>query len=249
MLATFTEYYTQAGKWLKGNESVVSIAIFIATLFIGWISGIFSTLRCKPKIKIRLIDGPTFCCNYPTGKIFSVHETHRTGFALYLAITNVGSAATNIESIALGYHWHLRPISIQWFRYTIGWFWLTDQVAALADFQIKIGENTKFYPFLTQMSTVLPVNVNTFLEVGGYTNGVVYFEQSESWGGCLPAVQNGQVCVKIRVRDVFGKNHAAKFYIPSLTLQEARNFNPAFGMTLAELHGEPLPFDKNINSV
>ena len=246
MYIFITESFQKASKWLNDNQGVVSTAIFVATLLIGWTSGIFSALRRRPVLKIRLIDGPTFCCNFPTGKTYGEYETHRTGFALYVAITNVGSAATSIEDIALGYHWHLHPISIQWLRHTVGWFWLTDQVAALTDFQVKIGGNVKVYPFLTQINALSPVKVNTFLDVGQSANGVVYFEQSESWGGCFPSVHEGRVRVKVRIRDVFGKSHTAKFKIPSLTLQEARAFNPEFGKTLVELHGEQLPFDKNI---
>ncbi len=210
----------------------------------GWASGIFSALRRRPKFKLSLFDGPTFCCTYPIGKKCGELESHRTGIALYLAVANVGSAASSIESVSVGYHWPLYPFSAQWIRYSIGWFWLENQSAALTDFQANIGENIKIYPFLTQQSFLSNAERNTYLEVGCSTNGVVYFEQSDSWGGCLPAVQNGHARMKVRVCDVFGNKHTGKFSVRAVSLDEARKYNPSFGKTLAELHGEPLPFDR-----
>ena len=246
MLITLLDLFAQATKWSNDNQGIVSVAIFVFTIVFGWATGIFSALRRKPKFKLSLIDGPTFCCTYPIGKKHGEFESHRTGIALYLAVANVGSAASSIERISVGYHWYLRPFSIQWLKYTVGWFWLTEQVAALADFQANIGGNIKVYPFLTQKNFLSLAKPITFLEVGCSTSGVVYFEQSDSWGGCFPAIHNRRVRIKIRVHDVFGKKHNAKFLVPSFSFEDARKYNPAFGKTLAELHGEPLPFDKNI---
>ena len=168
---------------------------------------------------------------------------HRTGVALYLTIANVGTAPSSIEDISVGYHWHLRPLSVAWLKYTIGWFWLHQQTAALADFQAMIGGNIKVYPFLTQRSFFSDSKAETYLDVGRSTNGVVYFEQSDSWGGCFPSVRNGTVLLKVRIQDVFGRSHRATFRVPSVALDEARKYNPSFGKTLAELRGQELPFD------
>lgn len=149
MLA-LNEIYTQLSAWLNGNQGVVGVAIFIATGVFGWASGIFSALRKRPKFKLSLIDGPTFCCTYATGKMHGEHEAHRTGIALYLSVSNIGSSPSSIASVSIGYHWHLRPFSTQWLKYSAGWFWLRDQSVALDDFQVKIGGNIKVYPFLTQ---------------------------------------------------------------------------------------------------
>ena len=238
--------YEQIRDWVNANQGVVTIAIFMVTLALGWASGILTALRRKPKFKLSVLDGPTFCCTYPIGNKHGNFECHRTGIAIYLAVANIGSAASSIENISIGYHWNLRPFSLQWLRYSLGWFWLRNQVAALADFQVNIGENIKVYPFLTQKSTLMPSESTTYLEAGHSRNGVVYFEQSDSWGGCFPIVRNGVVAIKVRVFDVFGKEHAAKFNVPSVALEEARKYNPAFGKTLAELHGAPLPFDSGI---
>lgn len=244
MVTSLIEFYAKASKWSNENQGVVSVAIFLMTVAFGWASGIFSALRRKPKFKLSLIDGPTFCCTYPTGKKHGDFETHRTGIALYLMVANVGSAPSSVENISVGYHCNLRPFSIQWLKYSVGWFWLENQSAVLADFQAKIGENFKVYPFFTQNSSLSLVNPDTYLEVGRSTNGVVYFEQSDSWGGCFPTVRDGRVRIKVRIYDVFGNKYTAKSWVPSTTLKDARKYNPSFGKTMAELHGEPLPFDQ-----
>lgn len=241
MLTALSELFLQASKWSNDNQGVVSIGIFVITMAFGWISGIFSSLRRKPKFRLSLIEGPTFCCTYPVGKTQGEYEVHRTGIALYLVVANTGSAASSIANVSVGYHWHLQRFSFLWLRYSIGWFWLNNQSVSLTDFQAKIGENIKVFPFLIQANYLAPLKAETFLEVGQSTNGIVYFEQADSWGGCFPSVKDGCVRIKVAVEDTFGNRHTAKFTIPSVPMEYARKYNPSFGTTLAELHGEPLP--------
>jgi hypothetical protein len=247
MLITMIEIYEKASQWINDNQGVISVTIFLVTVAFGWASGIFSALRRRPKFKLSLIDGPTFCCTYLIAKKHGDIECHRTGIALYLSVANVGNAASSIEDVSVGYHWHLRPFSLQWIRNSVGWFWLRNQTTALADFQVNIGENIKIYPFLMQKGFLSDTHSDTYLEAGRSTNGVLYFEQSDSWGGCCPTVHNGHVRIKIRVRDVFGNKHTARFSIRSVSFEEARKYNPSFGKTWAELRGEPLPFDRASN--
>lgn len=236
--------YQEAAKWLNDNQGVLGTAIFLLTLGLGWVSGIFAALRRKPKFKIRLLPGPNLCCTFPTGKLEGEYEVHRTAISLYLAIANVGSAASSIESVAVGYHCHLRPFSWQWLRYTFGWHWLRYQTAAVHDFQASIGDNIKIYPFLVQSSILSGSSATTFLQPGQATNGVVYFEQSDSWGGLFPAPTRKGARVNVELRDTFGGRHTAKFYIHVASLEHARTFNRSFGKTLAELRNEKLPHDE-----
>jgi hypothetical protein len=232
---------SHAAKWSNANQGVLSLGIFATTLLLGWVSGIFGSLRRKPRFKLKLIPGPTFSCTFETGGEHAGFPVHRTALALYLNISNVGSASSSIHAISVGYHWRLRPFSRQWLQYGIGWFWLHEQVVALEEFQTKIGESIKFYPFLTQISAFAPSE--TYLEVGKSTNGVVYFEQEDSWGGCFPRVEKGTVKIRVSVRDVFNHRHQSTFQIPFVSLDEARKFNPSFGKTRAELQKQTLPFD------
>jgi len=183
--------YSEFINWLNNNTGVLALMIFFTTIILGWVSGIFSALRRKPKFKVTLIDGPTFSCTYPTGEVKKKFEVHRTGIALYLSIINIGSSPSSINDVSVAYHWNIQPFSFLWFKYSLGWFWLDKQATALDDFQYHIGESIKFYPFLFQSSYLAPNKVETYLKVGQATNGVVYFEQADSWGGCFPKEKVG----------------------------------------------------------
>jgi hypothetical protein len=230
--------------WLNANQGVVGVLIFASTLTLGWVSGVFQALRRRPKLHITLIDGPTFCSTFQIGDRYGDFDVHRTAIALYVHIRNRGSASTSIEAVHLGYHWNVIPLTSSWWRYGLGWFWLTHHAVAIDDFQVAIGENLKFYPFLFQKSVMSGTSSETFLKVGQSTNGVIYFEQNDSWGGCSPKVRDGSCRVKICALDAFGKRHYADAKIPFLDIVEARKFNPSFGKTLAELRGVPLPVDR-----
>lgn len=235
MLIDISQTYSSIATWLNTNGGVLSVGIFGLTLFLGWISGIFSALRRRPKFQMGLIEGPTFCCTFPLGRTEGEYDTHRTVFALYLNVANIGSAASSIDNVSVAYHWDIRPISISWLRNAVGWFWLKYQAVALDDFQIQIGENIKVYPFLTQRSIYTNSDPTTYLDVGQSAKGVAYFEQEESWGGCYPKEVGGKVRVKVRITDVFGKFHHAKFWVPKLSFEEASKFNPQLGQSLEEV--------------
>lgn len=244
MFEFLSSLYGSAAEWSNDNQGVVSIFIFLVTIGFGWASGIITALRRRPIFNIKLIDGPTFCCTYPVGKVHGDHEVHRTGIALYVLVSNIGSAASSIQNVSIGYHWNLHRFSLQWLKFSLGWFWLTEQTVALIDFRAKIGKDTKIYPFLTQINFLSPTKAETFLEVGKSANGVVYFEQSDSWGGCFPAANEGYTQIKVRIQDVFSNEHKAKFKVPIVSLEYARRYNPVFGATLAELNSEQLPYDQ-----
>jgi len=235
------QYAGASTKWLNENQGLVSVGIFVMTLFLAWTSGIFSALRRRPKFKTELIPGPTFVCIFPTGEKFNNHEVHRIGIALYLSVSNCGSAASSIHAVHIGYRWNLIPFTRTWLRHTLLRHWLLERTASLADFQVAIGNSKKVYPFLFQKNSMSPVRQDTYLQAGQSVVGVVYFEQPDSWGGCQPRVWNGRIRLSVRLLDVFGGRHTSKFWVPAFTLQESRKFNPAFGRTLAELHGKPLP--------
>jgi len=227
--------YQAAVNWLNANQGVLAVAIVVVTGLLGWLSGIFAALRRRPRFKIRLVEGPTFACTFSVGEQFNGFDVHQTGIALYLDITNVGSAPSSIAEIWVGYHWNLIPFSRLWLKYSIGWHWLTHQIVALDDFRAAIGDMVKVYPFLKQINRLSPRNSETYLQVGQSTCGVVYFEQGKSWGGFSPKVRNGSTNVRVKVFDTFGGTHAKTFSVPVVTLHEARKFNPTFGATHAEM--------------
>lgn len=221
--------------WLNANQGVVTLLIFVAMILLGWVSGIFSALRRRPKLDISVLEGPSFCCTYPVEDYDKGRSVHRTAIALYLKVANTGFAPTSLEEIQVGYHWHLRPLSWLWIRYRLGWCWITHQTVALDDFQVAIGENIKVYPFLVQRNALATASPETYLEVGQTSNGVVYFEQGDNWGGAFPSPQKDGVQLKVCIRDTRGSNHCIKAAVPSVSLEEGQKFNPKFGETLKEL--------------
>ena len=245
---------SEAKALLNENQGVLTVVLFILTLLLGWISGIFRTLLRKPELKIETISGPTFVCVFGTGRKHKNFDCHRTGIALYLKVSNVGVSSTSITGVKVGYHWNISPLGLRnWIRYRLGWFYLNKPTVALADFQASIGENIKVYPFLLQKSFTSGTTSETFLEPGRSTNGIVYFEQTESFGRCFPVSRNQNTKIKIVISDTFDKQYRYTTKIDRISLEDARNFNPKFGTTLSELHGscEPveLPMDKDGNLI
>ncbi len=226
---------TKAAAWANENEGVVSILIFTVTLFLAWVSGIFQSLRRRPKFKLGLIPGPTLCCTFVTGEMRDGYPIHRTALSLYLKISNVGSAASSVENVSVAYHWHLRPISWNWIKYRVLWFWLHHPAVTMEDFQYNFGEKIKVYPSLFQGSATLGHSTETYLDVGRTVNGIVYFEQNDSWGGCFPSVNTGTTKVRVAVTDSFGRKHKKTFRIPVMPLAEAKKYNPSFGGTYETL--------------
>lgn len=211
--------------WTNQNSGFTTVIIFLITLFLGWVSGIFQALRNHPKFIIDIIiPGPTLCAIFFTNREEHGHKTHRFAIALYLKITNKGSAPSDIGKISVAYHTCNFP-------YTFFWFWLNDETISLRDFSSKIGEDIKVYPFLKQTSAITLKNQRTYLRVGEVTNGVVYFEQQESWGSYQPRVKKELVKIKIKVKDTFGSSHSKIVRVPFVSLEKAKEFNSEFGMT------------------
>jgi len=226
-------------NWLNANEGVVSVLLFAISILFGWVSGIFSSLRRKPKFKISLIDGPTFCTTFLTDEKHNGYEIHRTAIALYLNIANVGSAPSSIANVAVAYHWNVERFGPDWIRYRLFWFWIKYQVLTTEDFQYHFADKVKLYPSLFQKGVITGQNSDTYLATGQSTNGVVYFEQKESWGGAFPLPRSNRTKINVAVKDTFGKTHKRKFWIPIVDLDEARKYNPSIGNTFPLIRTKP----------
>ncbi len=219
-------------NWSNLNSGFLSLSIFIFTLFLGWVSGIFKKLMYKPEFIIDLMQGPTFCCTFETGKKFEDKDTHRTAIVLYLSIKNIGTAPSEISRIEVGYH-------NSSFKYSFLWFWLK-QTTSLGDFGHTIGEKLRIYPFLFQQSSLLPQDIVTYLKSGQSTKGVVYFEQPESYGSFSPRIIKKKTKIKVKVYDVFNNSYSKVFLAPIVDIEYAKKFNKNFGCTLSEMENNPI---------
>ncbi|MDA3918715.1 MAG: hypothetical protein PF690_17335 [Deltaproteobacteria bacterium] len=219
-------------NWLNQNAGFVSVLIFITTLILGWVSGIFKSLMRKPKFKIGIIEGPTFASTFTVGKKHKGFDVHKTAISLYLRITNIGNAPANIEKISIAYHWNITKFNMLWIRYRLLWFWLNEQTVIMDDFKYDFGETIKVYPFLIQKSYIDPSpNKDLYLREGQNAIGVTYFEQDESYGGCFPLTKRERTKVKVKVVDSYGNKFYKKFSIRVVKLEEAKKYNPSFGET------------------
>lgn len=223
-------------NWCNQNAGFISVLLFIATLLFGWFSGLFKSVIRKPKFKIHLLPGPSFVTTFNLDKKHEGYEVHKTALALYVRITNIGNAPASIQSISVAYHWNITTLNLLWVRYRLFWFWLTQQAVIMEDFSYSFGENVKIYPFLFQKSCLLPsASDNLYLKEGQNTNGVVYFEQDESYGGCFPYPKKKQTKIKVAIIDSYGRKHIKKFLIPIVPFDEAKKYNPSLGKTFFHL--------------
>ena|ERR1700730_16784302 len=177
-----------AAQALNENQGVVSVALFVIGLFLGWVSGIFGALRRKPKLKLGLIPGPNLCTTFFTAEKHNGNAVHRTAISIYLQVANIGTLATSIENVALGYCWSIRSYNPMWLRYRIFWSWIDHPHITLEEFQAQFSDGSiKVYPSLFQGSWMTGKTVDTYLEPGKVVSGTAYFEIDKSWGGHFPA--------------------------------------------------------------
>ncbi len=223
--------------WINTNSGFVSVLIFLITLLLGWVSGIFQALRRKPKFKIEVIPGPTMCSTFYTRNKHNEYDAHRTAISIYLKITNIGNAPSDIAKIEVGYHWSIKGYSLDWLKFHIGWDWLRQPTVVKEDFHTALdSDNTKYFPFLLQHSTIAPETTKTYLDIGMKTEGIVYFEGAEQWGGAFPYVKNNQTKLKIRVYDTFSGAHEIIKSVPCVDIIDAKKYCSQFGETYSGLN-------------
>jgi hypothetical protein len=173
-------------KWTNDNSGFVSVVIFGLTLLIARVSGLFSELRKRPGFRIDIIQQCTFATTFDLKKEFKGLPVTKTAVVIYFEITNIGNAPSSIGDIRVGYK-----------RFDLSIFsrrnWIGEKIAK-ADFRVafKNNEHTKVYPFLKQRNNLYPNQSDTFLEIGKTQNGVVYFEQEESYGSWMPKDEQGR---------------------------------------------------------
>ena len=59
-LCTVQSLY-QAAEFLNENQGVVTISVFFLTILLGWLSGVFKSLRRKSELKFETIQVWHFC--------------------------------------------------------------------------------------------------------------------------------------------------------------------------------------------
>lgn len=182
----------------------------------------------KPELSIQLIPTPSFCTSFDSELPNENVNIHRTAIILYLKITNVGNAPTEIGQIHVGYE-----------SMENEWHWLRNETTLLDDFVMPMGEKLKVYPFLKQRNSLMNNAPDVFLNPGQSRNGVVYFEQKASSGNLYPKMDGDfKVKIQILVHDTKGLNWSIEQRIPKVMIDSAREHCPHFGKTLLLAQGD-----------
>ena len=221
-------YLNILAEWSNVNSGFLSLVLFIVTIFLGWISGVFNSLRRKPLLKIEILSGPSFCASFDTGRVYNNHQMHRTVISVYLSIKNIGLAPTDIEYIHVGY-------KCKAFINPFKWLWIYQLTACKTDFIMSLGEDRKVYPFLMQKNQYIDNSTVTYLREGQKCNGVVYFEQDELFDNYIPSIVNNIMNIKLLIKDVYGRKYSTVGFIPKVTIEAARKVCEKFGETRESL--------------
>jgi len=211
--------------WSNHNSGFLTLIIFIVTLLLGWISGIFKALIKKPKLAIELIKTPSFCSTFDTGRKKNGVDIHRTAILLYLKILNVGSEATEPHKISVGYKAKNNFIPFKW-------CWIEHETTLLSDFTMAMGDKIKAFPFLKQKNELISNKLSTYLKVGQSINGLVYFEQDESTGNNYPKSDVAHnVRILIKIVDSFGNKFYKRASISKVKIEAVKEHCKYFGLT------------------
>lgn len=226
-------------KWFNNNSGFTSVVIFILSVFIMWVSGLFKFLSNKPILKIELVEmKPTFGCVFDLNKKQNGFPVNKSSFVIYLHITNIGQKPCSIERIKLGYiksdlqYKFLSKLKRQWIP----------EIVCKDDFKIKFNDSDRVLvlPFLKQKNLSIKNSSDTYLTVGKSVKGMVYFEQNESFGNWLPRYNkdNKTTNVKIEISDSFNNKYYKVFDIELVEPNFALEINPFFGQTEKEYFQE-----------
>lgn len=219
-------------RWTNYNSGFLSLSIFFATIFLGWVSGLFSAILKKPKLQIRQIEKMSFFTFYYTGKKYRHDQTaeefelHKTAFAVYLSISNIGNTPTSIDKIYLGYKKNTSKNRI--FNSMV---WLT-HFHVFDSFRLEFEDAVMIIPTLKAGGNrILEPDKDDYLEIGRYINGVAYFEQDDAWGNFNPKTIDDKTKVELKIVDIYGRNYSFKTILKYKSLDEAKKLNPMFGAT------------------
>jgi len=180
-------------KWSNSNSGFLSLLLFIATLLIGWFSGIYSSLTSRSKIKVEVLKRPAVCMVEKIDKTNS-----RASFGIYLKIVNIGYSPVDIDSVFLSFQTQSKAWSDK----------LSSTVCKSEFFEILDGNKLKVLPFLTQRIPGAVGDNSSYLNRGQQKVGIVYFESDPLINSELPFNnRESKIKVKLYLVDTLGKSY------------------------------------------
>lgn len=216
-------------QWTNENSGFLSVILFFATLFYGWISGFFSSIIKKPKLKIRFIDKLLFFSTFDTGEKHidngKEYEIYKSAFVVYMSIANIGNMVTSIDKIYLSYYKNKRGF----FKEKV---WLA-QWHTLEPFCLQISEDkVLMINSLLRRDNILDFSDRTSLDPGKSILGATYFEQGPAWGNFRPLLNKDLTAtIHIKIVDIYGNKFKFKTCLKEKSIDDARVLYEHFGKT------------------
>lgn len=219
-------------KWTNENSGFLSVIIFAATLIFGWLSGLFSSIIRKPKLKIRFIEKATFYSHWLTGEKYKPpgqlkeFDLHKTAFSLYITVSNIGNKNTTIDKVFIGYFLNSSRKKI--FKRQMRWL---AQWHSLDHFKFIYLDKVILLPPFGGRNEIFTKEDALLLKVGESISGVAYFEQQDAWGSYSPKMLDTEkkISIILKIRDIYGSIHKFKTKIPFKNITDAQKINSTFG--------------------
>ena len=216
------------------NSGFISVILFVLTIIIAWLSGVFKYFSNNPIFKIEILNKCTF------GSSIEIKNLYKTAYVTYLQITNVGKASSTIKEINLGYlksgklnylEYILLKSRFRKYLHKISWI---DNIICKEKFSVVLPCNNYAitYPFLIQSNINNPIDNHKYLEVGKITSGIVYFEQENFETSPNPHSIDKACTIYIQIKDSFNNIFIERFEIDMIDYKEAIKYNPKFAQTL-----------------
>lgn len=224
------DYLKEIINWTNENSGFLSLVLFLATILYGWLSGLFSSLIKKPKLKVRFIPKVCFYSTFYVNEKYEpkkgeVYDVHKTGFVIYTSISNIGNIPTAIDKIYIGYKKNKNFALFERNRY----IWLA-QWHSFTPFKTKMKNDSDLvYPTL-RIKNFPTDNTNDYLRTGESITGTAYFEQVKAWGNFSPLPnEDKSTDIKFKIVDVYGNKFVFDYKLKYVELEKARELNEHFG--------------------
>lgn len=224
------EYLDIIIEWTNDNSGFLSLILFLATILYGWLSGLFSSLIKKPNLKVRFISKVSFYSTYSTNEKYEpkkgeVYDVHKTGFVVYIVISNIGNMPTAIDKIYLGYKKNKKMNIFEKSKFV----WLS-QWHAFTPFKTKMKNDSDLFYSTLRIKDYPTDTSDSYLRVGESITGTAYFEQVKAWGNYNPLQnEDKSTNIKLKIVDVYGNKFYSKYKLKFIELEKAREFNEYFG--------------------
>lgn len=187
---------------LNNNTWVVAVTIFLLTILVWWISGLFSYIRNKPSLKIKRYSEiiPHF---FVSGWLSlnkekeSWFEVERLVLFLWLSVSNIWFSDTTIESYRLEYE------DINWKKHKLVPMSLPEPLSHW------IWEYQKVFPSLTTNYPHFWHNNSWKIDVGSNILWFLYFNIEYFWS-YQPLIKNNKISAKLFIEDVYWKTYQFK---------------------------------------